>query len=198
MNLFTEISENGKAELPYRARYKVLFEGSQSELKLILLKLLAQLNVKYLDSGEDDSLFHWNSIESRWELSAILQGDLELSLSIYWSSIDRSPVEVTFDLDSPTPIEVPIDELFFTPTQTVFPTIRLVYNFLHRSKITTTKPREISDFPVNRQWLKDHRLQYQGKWVALKEGHLLAEAPSANELIQKLDSIQHVLVTAVY
>jgi hypothetical protein len=198
MNLFTDGSENGNTALPYRARYKVLFDGSESELKLRLMKFLSELNVKYLDSVEDDSPFLCNPIESRWELSAILPGDLELSLSIYWLSIDRSPVEVTFDLDSPTPIEIPIDGLFFTPAQTVFPTIRLVYNFLHRSKITTTKPHEISDFPVNRQWLKDHRLQYRGKWVALKKGHLLAEAPSANELIQKLDSIQHVLVTAVY
>ncbi|WP_310485160.1 hypothetical protein [Chamaesiphon sp. VAR_48_metabat_403] len=198
MNLFADVPENGKTDLPYRARYKVLFDGSQSELKSILLKFLSELNAQYLDSDEDDSHFRWNPIEDQWELSAILQEDLELSLSIYWSSINNSPVEVTFDLDSPTPIEIPIEGLFFEPAKTVFPSIRLVYNFLYRSKITTTKPREISDFPANRQWLKDHRLQYRGKWVALQEGHLLAEAPSANELLQKLDSIQHVLLTAVY
>jgi hypothetical protein len=198
MSLFTDDPANGKTELPYRARYKVLFDGSHSELKLILLKFLAALNVQYLDSDEEDSHFRWNSIEERWELSAILQEDLELSLAIYWSSADRSSVDVTFDLDSPTPIEIPIDGLFFEPAQTVFPSIRLVYNFLHSSKITTTNPREISDFPANRQWLKEHRAKYRGKWVALQKGHLLAEAPSANELIQKLDSIQHVLLTAVY
>jgi hypothetical protein len=198
MYLFTNTSENVKADLPYRARYKILFDRTQSELKLLLLKFLAQLDAQYLDLDEYTSPFRWNPIESRWELSAILPGDLELSLSIYWSSIDISPVEVTFDLDSPTPIEIPIDGLFFTPAQTVFPTLRLIYNFLHQSKVTTTKPHKISDFPANRQWLKDHRLQYRGKWVALQEGHLLAEAPSANELIQKLDSIQHVLLTAVY
>jgi hypothetical protein len=198
MNLLVDTPENGKADLPYRARYKVLFDGSQSELKLILLKFLTQLHARYLDSDQQGSPFRWKQIESQCRLSAILSGDLKLSLSIYWSSIDISPVEVTFDLDSRTPIEIPIDELFFTPAQAVFPTIRLVYNFLHRSKITTAEPRETSDFPANRQWLKDHRLQYRGKWVALQKGHLLAEAPSANELIQKLDSIQHVLLTAVY
>jgi hypothetical protein len=198
MNLFTETPENGKAELPYRVRYKVLFDGSQSELELLLLKFLAQLDAQYLDSDEDTIPFRWNPIEERWELSAILQRDLELSLSIYWSSISISLIEVTFDLDSPTPIEIPIEGLFFDPGKTFFPTIRLVYNFLHRSRITTTNPSKISDFPANRQWLKEHRLQYRGKWVALQKGHLLAEAPSANELIQKLDSIQHVLLTAVY
>jgi hypothetical protein len=198
MSLFTDMPENSKTELPYRARYKVLFDGSQSELKPSLLKFLSELNAQYLDSDEDDSPFRWNPIEDRWELSAILQEDLELLLSIYWSSIDNSPVEITFDLDSPTPIEIPIEGLFFDPAKTFFPTIRLVYNFLHRSKITTTNPSKVSDFPANRQWLKEHRLQYRGKWVALQKGHLLAEAPSANELIQKLDSIQHVLLTAVY
>jgi hypothetical protein len=198
MSLFTDVRENSQMELPYRARYKVLFDGSQSELKPILLKFLSELNAQYLDADEADSPFRWNPIEDRWELSAILHEDLELSLSIYWSSIDCSPVEVIFDLDSPTPIEIPIDGLFFAPAQAVFPTIRLVYNFLHRSKITTTKTLKISDFPANRQWLNDHRLQYRGKWVALQEGHLLAEAPSASELLQKMDSIQHVLLTAVY
>ena len=198
MSLFIDVRENSKTELPYRARYKVLFNGSQTDLKPILLKFLSELNVQYLDSDEAYSPFRWNPIEDRWELSAILQEYLELSLSIYWLSTDSSPVEVIFDLDSSTPIEIPIDGLFFAPAQAVFPTIRLVYNFLHRSKITITKTQEISDFPANRQWLNAHRLQYRGKWVALQEGHLLAEAPSANELIQKLDSIQHILLTAVY
>jgi hypothetical protein len=198
MSLFTDVPENGNTELPYRARYKVLFDGSQSDLKPILLELGSELNVRYIDSDEDNSPFRWNPIEARWELLAILQEDLELSLSIYWPSADISPIDVTFDLDSPTPIEIPIDGLFFITAQTVFPTIRLVYNFLHKQKITATNPRRISDFPANRQWLKEHRLQYRGKWVALQEGHLLAEAPSANELLQKLDSIQHVLLTAVY
>jgi hypothetical protein len=198
MNLFTEVSENGRTELPYRARYKVLFDGSQSDLKPFLLELRSKLNVRHIDSDKDNSPFRWNSIENRYELSTILQQYLELSLSIYWSSADSSPIDVTFDLDSPTPIEIPIDGIFFTTAQTVFPTIRLVYNFLHKQKITVTNPRETSDFPANRKWLKEHRLQYQGKWVALQAGHLLAEAPSANELIQKLDSIQHVLLTAVY
>lgn len=198
MSLFTDVPENSKMELPYRARYKVLFSGTQSDLKPILLEFLSEINAQYLDSDEEESHFRWNPIEDRWELSATLQEDLELSLSIYWSLTDNSPVEVTFDLDSPTPIEIPIEGLFFEPAKTFFPTLQLVYNFIRRAKITTTKPREISDFPANRQWLKDHRLQYRGKWVALQEGHLLAEAPSANELIQKLDSIQHVLLTAVY
>lgn len=198
MNLFIDTPENGEAELPYRARYKVLVDGHQSELELLLLKLLAQLDARYADADAEANPVRWHPIESQWRLAAILSGDLELSLSIYWSSTDVSPVEVTFDLDSQTPIEIPIDDLFFTPAQAVFPTIRLVYNFLHRSKITTTEPSEISDFPANRQWLKDHRLQYRGKWVALQKGHLLAEAPSANELIQKLDSVQHILLTSVY
>jgi hypothetical protein len=64
MNLFTETPENGKAELPYRVRYKVLFDGSQSELELLLLKFLSQLDAQYLDSDEDTSPFRWNPIGS--------------------------------------------------------------------------------------------------------------------------------------
>jgi hypothetical protein len=199
MSLFTEITAIDKTEIPYRARYKILFEGSPSELKQVLLKFLAELNVQYLDpDNEDNQPFRWNPLDNRCELSAILQGDLELLLVAYWSVDEHQPIEVTFDLDSPTSIETSIDAVFLEPAKMVFPQIRLVYNYLHKPKITVANTSVKSDFAANRQWLQIHRLEYRGKWVALQEGNLVAEALSANELIQKIGSAQHVLLTAVY
>jgi hypothetical protein len=197
MSLFTEITAIGKTEIPYRARYKVLFDGSQFELKQILLKFLAELDAQYLDL-EDNQPFRWNPIDNRCELSAILQDDIELSLFVYWSVDEHQPIEVTFDLDSPTPIELSIDAVFLEPAKIALPKIRLVYNYLHKPKITVASTSVKSDCTANRQWLQTHRLEYRGKWVALQEGTLLAEASSANELIQKIGSTQHVLLTAVY
>jgi hypothetical protein len=199
MSLFTEITAIGKTEIPYRARYKVLFDGSQPELKQVLLKFLAELDAQYLDlNDEDNQPFRWNPIDNRCELSAILQDDLELSLFVYWSVDEHQPIGVTFDLDSPTPIELSIDAVFLEPAKIAFPKIRLVYNYLNKPKITVANTSVKSDFAANRQWLQTHRLEYQGKWVALLEGTLLAEASSANELIQKIGSTQNVLLTAVY
>jgi hypothetical protein len=199
MSLFTEITATDKTEIPYRARYKALFDGSQSELKQILLEFLTELDAQYLDlDDEDNQPFRWNPIDNQCEISAILQDDLELSLFAYWSIDEHQSIEVTFDLDSPNPIEISIDGVFLEPAKNFFPQIRLVYNYLHKPKITVANTLVKSDFVANRQWLQDHRLDYRGKWVALQEGHLLAEAPSAHELIQKIGSTQHVLLTAVY
>ena len=36
-------------------------------------------------------------------------------------------------------------------------------------------------------WLREHRAEYAGQWVALHEGHLLASARSAEELFSAVD-----------
>ncbi len=40
------------------------------------------------------------------------------------------------------------------------------------------------------QWIRDNKQRYHGRWVALGEGRLLAEAGSLRELLERLKSLQ--------
>jgi len=48
---------------------------------------------------------------------------------------------------------------------------------------------------ANRTWLKTHRQDYAGQWVALRDGHLLAAAPSFDQLVAHVDETHDVLMT---
>lgn len=51
---------------------------------------------------------------------------------------------------------------------------------------------------ANRDWLKAHRNEYQGKWVGLRSGNLLGSASSIDELVNSLDGSRDILITRVY
>jgi len=53
---------------------------------------------------------------------------------------------------------------------------------------------------ANVDWLRDHRDQYQGKWVALRDGVLLKDASSREEVLSGMGDLrtQRILVTKVY
>ena len=48
---------------------------------------------------------------------------------------------------------------------------------------------------ANRTWLKAHRQDYAGQWIALRDGHFLAAAPSFDELVAQVDETHDVLMT---
>ena len=50
---------------------------------------------------------------------------------------------------------------------------------------------------ANRTWLKTHRQDYAGQWVALRDGHLLAAAPSFDQLVAHVDETHDVLMTKI-
>ena len=51
---------------------------------------------------------------------------------------------------------------------------------------------------ANRAWLSNNAGEYRGQWVALKNGSLLAAAPTAHELKNELSNLTGILVTRVY
>ena len=50
---------------------------------------------------------------------------------------------------------------------------------------------------ANQEWLRRHANEYRGRWVALRTGRLLADAPTAKELKSKLKDRSNLLVTKV-
>jgi hypothetical protein len=182
-------------QIPYRARYKVSFEGSSEELTNILLSLLEDLEANFVD---DEEIIRLNPLEDRYELEAVLNEDLEFLLLIYWSNNTQKPIEVTFDLDSPAPIEMPIDDQFLNPSKIYFPNMRLIYNFLDRPKVTVHKSENRLNVLKNQQWIKTHRQEYKGRWVALQDGELLADTNSVDELLQQVSSPENTLLTVIF
>jgi hypothetical protein len=132
------------------------------------------------------------------ECHVTLRADPLLSLRIYSSRDIQDSIEVTFDVDSMVPIETSIDHLFFEPAKIFFPTIKSIYNFLGEPKVTVHKSDRHSAILENNQWLRDHRQEYSGQWVALKNGKLLASANSAKELLHQVNATEDTLLTAVY
>lgn len=49
----------------------------------------------------------------------------------------------------------------------------------------------------NHTWLREHADEYRGQWVALRDGDLLAAAPTANGAWERLESKENVLLTRV-
>ena len=57
-----------------------------------------------------------------------------------------------------------------------------------------------SGLSANRDWLRSHRDEYKGRWVALRDGELLGIAETADQLAGKVGEIrnQKILITQVY
>lgn len=51
------------------------------------------------------------------------------------------------------------------------------------------------DHAANRTWLEEHAGQYQNQWVAVRDGHLLATAPTAKQLVKELGDTKGILLT---
>lgn len=66
--------------------------------------------------------------------------------------------------------------------------------FAPARQITRTLPANPT-LRANREWLKSHRTEYRGQWVALRNGELLATATSLNELTRRVGDTANVLLT---
>lgn len=50
---------------------------------------------------------------------------------------------------------------------------------------------------ANLEWMRAHAVEYRGQWVALKDGVLLATAPTARELKDQVPTTDGLLLTRV-
>ena len=61
--------------------------------------------------------------------------------------------------------------------------------------VTIAPRKHTANIQANRVWLKAHRQDYAGQWIALRDGHLLAAAPSFDEFVARVDETRDVLMT---
>lgn len=66
--------------------------------------------------------------------------------------------------------------------------------------VTVARPANRPDMKADLEWLRSHRDMYQGQWVALRDGHLLAVSDSAKELVAQIGDVRNtdILVTQVW
>jgi hypothetical protein len=58
----------------------------------------------------------------------------------------------------------------------------------------STSPADPSGW-TNLKWLRDHAAEYYGEWIALKDGQLIAHAPTAYALKQQLPTVRGFFLT---
>ena len=66
--------------------------------------------------------------------------------------------------------------------------------------VKTNRKATKVDQAANVDWLKTHKNQYKGKWVAIKDGNLLEAADSYEELVARVGNIKGtgILTTKLY
>lgn len=55
----------------------------------------------------------------------------------------------------------------------------------------SARAAKLRDFTADRQWLADHRDEYAGQWVALKNGRLISHGANAKEVHQAAQDAGH-------
>jgi len=48
---------------------------------------------------------------------------------------------------------------------------------------------------ANKAWMETHATEYRGQWIALREGELIASAPTARELRSEVGDLKNTLIT---
>lgn len=61
-----------------------------------------------------------------------------------------------------------------------------------------SNPEERKNQQANREWMRANRYNYQNRWVAVRNGQLLATGSSIDELVEQLDDTKGVLLTVIY
>ena len=63
-----------------------------------------------------------------------------------------------------------------------------------RSAVPAVRIVPRRDFSADRKWLAEHRAEYAGQWVAVKEGQLLAHSLNAKEVFAAVRDMDALIV----
>jgi hypothetical protein len=69
---------------------------------------------------------------------------------------------------------------------------------LGEPQVVNAKLPPVPSLKANRQWMQDHAAKYQGQWVALKNGRLVASAPTVHELKARVEDLKDHFVVKVF
>lgn len=68
------------------------------------------------------------------------------------------------------------------------------------TKVTSVDRGGHPEIGADHEWMKKNRLEYRGRWVAIKNGQLLASGKNLDEIVEQIGEIKNtgILVTAIY
>jgi hypothetical protein len=75
--------------------------------------------------------------------------------------------------------------------------LRKLAHVLAPPRVTRADASATGSLRANQAWLRENAGEYQGQWVALHEGTLLAAGPSARGVWESLESTEDVMLTKV-
>lgn len=64
-------------------------------------------------------------------------------------------------------------------------------------KVSPSSPEKRQRTLADQEWMKKNRLKYRGRWVAVRNGELLADTASVDELIAKVGDLKGIFFTRV-
>jgi len=67
-----------------------------------------------------------------------------------------------------------------------------------KATVVTSNPERRQSIMADRAWMDKNRLNYIGRWVALRNGELLADAASLDELAAKVGDLKGTFFTVIY
>jgi hypothetical protein len=78
--------------------------------------------------------------------------------------------------------------------------IKYYAHVLAPAKVTVvpSNPERRKMVAANHDWLRENRLKYLNRWVAVRNGELLADAASLDELVVQIDDTKDTLITVLY
>lgn len=69
------------------------------------------------------------------------------------------------------------------------------------SEVATNGERPATNLrpmPLAEKWIKEHREEYVGRWVALRDDVLIADGANYAEMRSKLPTLRGLLITPVF
>jgi hypothetical protein len=77
------------------------------------------------------------------------------------------------------------------------PSLQKMSRLLSPPRVLRTNLPPVPYLGANKEWMQNHAVEYRGRWVALREGKLVASAPTARELKAQVKAFEGILVTRV-
>jgi hypothetical protein len=102
-------------------------------------------------------------------------------------------IDLAFRIGAPTVARYIYDEVAKRHTDS--PALQKFARLFEPEERTARTLPANATLKANREWLKAHRTEYRGLWIAVRNGALLATSTSLDELIRRVGNTTNVLLT---
>lgn len=167
------------------------------------LTAIDQPPIESITTNNADLMSTWELV---WLEKALKEGDTK-EFTALWHQIDwaaRQPSQIASAIRLAIAAEAPI----FARALSVLGTelhpddteLQTVSRVVAPPIVTTRLESPRSDIRSDRDWVRANRLEYRGKWVALRNGELLAAAETVESLVDEVGDVRNtgILITQIW